>query len=414
MRQQTDNRYARSLLTRGSAWSFFSLVLILSLMGEVRAQEWRFDPVVGVGFEFDDNAELSIRTDSEIEVNGLITDARGTFGYASERTDFSITPRVRWRRYDESQFDATDIFAILNWQYRTPSHTFRLRANAEREAVRTAEQAEADPEVDDPGDITGEDTGLVLLGGDRDMVWLRPEWNWRLSGVTSLSTSLQVFDVSYDDVFLDLLADYTDAILEFSLSRAFSPVTRGLLIGTVRQYENSEDRNEFDGYSILAGFDRALSEKVDLRVLVGAETAEFTTSSLDKETEWVADISLVRQLETISVLAQYRRSIQASGAAIPLVRDDFFLNFRRQLSERVSASLGARVYQSQILASDSDDSRDYIQLRGSFGWKLTPAFSVEFDYRHTIINRGIIIGERADSNRVSIWFVYRGDARRDR
>jgi hypothetical protein len=414
MRPQTDDRNARNRLTSGSAWPLILLIPILLLTGQASAQDWRFDPVVGVGYEFDDNAELSIRTDSEIEVNGLIADARGTIGYASDRTDFFLTPRVRWRRYDESQFDATDIFVVFNWQYRTPSHTFRLRANGEREAVRTAEQADADPELDDPSNITGEDTGLVLLGGDRDMIWLRPDWNWRLSGVTSLSTSLEVFDVSYDDVFLDLLADYTDAKLEFSLSRAFSPVTRGLLIGSARKYENSDERNEFDGYSVMAGFDRALSEKVDLRVLVGAETAEFTASSLDKETEWVADVSLVRRLETISVLAQYRRSIQANGAAIPLVRDDFFLNFRRQLSEKVTASLGARVYRSKVLASDSDDSRDYIQLRGSIGWNFTPTLSLEFDYRHSIINRGILIGERADSNRVSVWFVYRGDALRDR
>ena len=55
---------------------------LTALMGSTTiavAQDWRFDPILKVGYEIDDNAALSIRTDEEVEIAGLRE--RGVVGH---------------------------------------------------------------------------------------------------------------------------------------------------------------------------------------------------------------------------------------------------------------------------------------------------------------------------------------------
>jgi hypothetical protein len=383
------------------------LVVMAGLAAPIHAQEWTFDPIVRVGAEIDDNANLSIRTDEEVEITGYTADLTTRLDYLSSVTNFYVAPRVRWRKFDESEFDSTDLFLRLNYRYRTRASTFAVRASAEREAVRTAERADTDLDIDDPGDITNDDSGLVQLGGDRDKIRIRPSWQYRFSNTFAMMAAIDYFDIAYDDVFLDLLVDYTDARGEIGFSRALSDRTTGLIIGTVRRFENSDNVLEFDGYGAMVGFERAISETTSFRALIGVDSANFDADNVDDETAVVADVSLTRQLETIRMLAQYKRSITASGTRVPTIRDNFNLNFSRRLSERIDAGLGARVYRTELISGVGDAGRDYVQLTARLGWNLSPIFLLEFELRHTILDRGGVLGESADSNQAAFWFVYR-------
>ena len=57
------------------------------------------------------------------------------------------------------------------------------------------------------------------------------------------------------------------------------------------------------------------------------------------------------------MFAQYRRSINASGAGITL-RDSLNFNFRRRLSENISAGLGIRAYQTRGALAEPSPTRD--------------------------------------------------------
>lgn len=374
---------------------------------DVYAQEWRFDPIVRAGYEVDDNAVLSIRTDEEVAIAGYQGDLLANIDYSSAVTTFSLTPRVRIRRYDESEFDSTDYFLRAVYRYRTRASNFGIRAFLERESVRTAERAGADLEVDDVGDITNDDSGLVQLGGARDKVRLRPFWSYRVSDTSAIGAEIDYFDVAYDDVFADILTDYTDTIGRLTFSRALSSRTEGIIVGTARRYENDDEVLEFDGYGFLVGFDHALSETISLNVLVGLDSVTFDAANAGDDEAIVGEVTLVRELETIRVLAQYKRAITASGTRVPTVRDNYNLNFTRRLSEKISAGIGARAYQTELISGDSDFGRDYIKIRAGLRWHFTAVFQFEFEVSHTIIDRGGPLSESADSNQAAIWFVYR-------
>ncbi len=180
------------------------IALIASTTGAV-AQDWKFDPVFKFGYELDDNAQLSIRTDEEVEISGFQADVSLRVDYLTDTTIFTLVPRVRVRQYDISEFDSTDYFLTMNYSHKTRAHTFAFRARGELQGVRTAERAGADFDARDLDELSGDDTGLVALEGDRTKVRLKPSWTYRMSGKSSMKLFLDLKDVSYEDVFMDLL-----------------------------------------------------------------------------------------------------------------------------------------------------------------------------------------------------------------
>ena len=143
-----------------------------------------------------------------------------------------------------------------------------------------------------------------------------------------------------------------------------------------------------------------------LLVVVGAENTELETG-VDVLSP-VGTISLNRNLETISLFAQYQRVISGGGGGSLSARDIVNLNFRRRLNDLIFAGLGIRGYKTDALEEGPTtiDERDYIQLRALIGWNLTEDFSLEAQYRYTIIYREIV-GESANSNNIMLWVHWR-------
>ena len=144
-----------------------------------------------------------------------------------------------------------------------------------------------------------------------------------------------------------------------------------------------------------------------IMALIGIEKTDQLLG--DKDPHWVGDLSYVRGQETTRLLAQIRRQISASGTGLLSVRNEFNLRFTRDLTEKFAAGLGARAYETQTL-STGDTIRNYVQLHAQILWRFSSAFSVQANYRHTVIDRAII-GESANSNRFTLWFSYQPNAK---
>jgi hypothetical protein len=385
-------------------------ICVTGLPDTAGAQGWQLGPVIRFGVESDDNATLNIRTDEEVSLSGLMIDARADVEYSSAKTSFSIQPRVTLRNYpDDPDFDSDDFFVRSDFSHEMQSTTIGFRAFFEQQSVRTAERAVSDPEIEDPDDITDDETGRILRFGDRNKWRISPNWSYEFSRISSIGVDVDYIDVQYDNVFEGLLEGYTDTRLNVTYRRSFSAVSTGLLMVTGRTYDPELDENDITGYGVLAGFEYSLSQKMRLRAMFGIE--ETDQSGFDYDREPVGFITLIRNLETIRMSAQYRRSVTGSGSGRLSVRDSIFLNFGRRLNERISAGLGVRAYNSEEgRAGITLEERTYIQLRSSFEWYLSRAWVIEADYRYTVNDPGPEVGERANSNQVNLWIVYQPKA----
>ena len=132
----------------------------------------------------------------------------------------------------------------------------------------------------------------------------------------------------------------------------------------------------------------------------------------ESDTDIVWDVNLVRKLETVTLLAQVRRSVNSDGGGRLTLRDSFNLSVKNQFSERLEGGLGVRVYTTDQLSSDigTFEERDYAQLRAQMTYALSRAFSVQADYRYTYIDRSTVSGS-GKSNSIILWLTWQPNAR---
>ena len=313
-------------IDRRSAYFVTIAILVATSSFEaqtVQAADWSLDPVIRVDYEFDDNAPLAVSLDSSDEIQGYIIEASATIGSATQRNTFDITPMIRSRNYDEERFDSDDGFLRLNYNHEGLKSNFRIRANYAQESVRTAERADADPDVNDPDEITGDDAGRGFAFGDRERLWILPQWSYKFSEKSSIAASVRYTDVDYDDIFPGTYTPYSDLRFEASLTRGFSTRTRGYIRASAGRIENEFEliglTSELDGLGLSIGIERGLTETTRFRAEVGVAETELNGGESDTDPVW--DINLVRDLETVTLLAQYKRSVNSDGNGRVTLRD---------------------------------------------------------------------------------------------
>jgi hypothetical protein len=386
----------------------FIFVIGLLSMEAASAQQWVLQPELRAGYEYDDNARLRSEDDEIQEIDGFILEGSLGIGYNTQRTNFELTPRLRSRIYDETpDVDSNDQFLDFDFEHETLKGRFEVRSSYEREAVRTGERADPDFDIDDPDEIPTDETGFVLNNERRERFRIMPKWNYDLTERLIVGLGADYIDVSYDEALTSFLVDYTDARLQGLLGWRFSERTRGYFGARVRRYENDLD-NEVDGIGGAIGIESEISETTSFQAEVGYEDTERVSTG-QSDGNFVADLNLVRTLETITMLAQYRRNVAASGAGRVSARDSLNFTVRKRFTERVYGALGVRAYQTEGLEQQQTvtfEERDFTEFRANLGVAISRAFSVEGDYRHARIDRGGLEGS-ANSNSIILWLVYR-------
>ena len=373
-----------------------------------QAQQWTLQPEVRAGYEFDDNARLRSDPAEVQEIDGFIVEGSLGVGYETQRTTFDLTPRLRSRVYDETpDVDSDDQFLDLDFRHETLKGQFRLLSNYYRESVRTAERADPDFDVEDPDDIPIDETGLVLSNARRERFRIAPEWSYDITERLMMGLEASYTDVSYDESIAGFLVDYTDARVAGFFGRMFTERTRGYIGVGARKYENDIGNNDVDGVGALIGVESEVSQTTRFRAEIGYEDTEQSLTG-ESEGNFVANLSLVRRLETVTLLAQYRRDVAATGAGRLTERDTLNFTVRKQFTERVTGGLGVRAYQTKGVGDQALtlEERDFTEFRAQLAVAMSRAFSVEADYRYARIDRTSFEGS-ADGNSIILWLVYR-------
>ena len=387
-------------------FGFFALV-----MASAANAEWQFDPILRIGWDYDDNAIMSTRTDGEQKLSGLIAEASVDIRSDSETSYVSLRPMVRTRNYEDIyNRDSDDAFLRLRWGLDGEKHTLRSEVKYDFESVRTAELGGDDFDFEsDPGDIADDDTGRIGLRQRRERLRVIPRWTYRFSDVSSITAETNFLNVTYHDQPEETnLFDYRDARVGLSYKYALSQTNTGILSLTGRDYQTDNlNRNDASGYGISVGFNRKWSETTQLRALLGVEQTEIDDPLPDQEDldpNFVTEVSLLRQLETTRLLAQYRQRTTASGRGGLRRRSEVNLSLMRDLNDKISAGIGFRAYTMDALEGTAKE-QDYVQLRGQFVWRMTPALSVQATYIHTLLDRRDL-GESANANHLTLWLSY--------
>lgn len=245
--------------------------------------------------------------------------------------------------------------------------------------------------------------------GDRERFWIAPRWSYDITEKTAIAAGVAYSDVNYK-LPVQTLVSFTDLRFDASLRRKLSEKTTGYVTASTRQFERAVDSNgtsrNVDTHALNVGFDHGLSEITRFRAEVGVEQTRPNVG--ENSSAFVADIHVVKNLETLKLLAQYKRTVSASGDGFLVPRDSVTLSMIKQFSERVSGGLAAHAYKTSRsdLDPNQGSERNYAQFAADLTYALSRVFSVEALYRHTYIDRSTLAGGAADSNEFGLTLIY--------
>ena len=383
--------------------------LLLQVPMQAEAQQWRLQPELRVGGEYDDNAQLRAEEENIFEIEGYIVEGSAGIAYVTPRTTFEITPRLRSRVYDEEiDVDSDDQFLNLDWVHETLKSQFALRGDYSRESARTAERANADIDVDDPDEIPIDESGITFGNERRERFRVAPSWRYELTERMALRSGFTYTDTTYEQSAVSPLRDYTDSRVNLGLAREFTPRTEGYISATARRYESDVGR-DVDGVGLRVGIETDLSETTQFQAEIGVEDSDSEQAGLtESNSNIVANVNVRRRLETITMLAQYRRDLSAGGSGRVSARDSLNLSLKKQFTERVAGELGLRAYQTEGVGGQAVtfEERDYSQLYAGMTVALSRTVLLEADYRYSRVDRTSFEGT-ADSNNIILWLVYK-------
>lgn len=388
-------------------------VALLFLTAAPASAQWRLQPVFSGGLEVDDNARLVPEEFGQDSIQGYTVAVEGTVTYTSQLTNFSFTPEIRTRRFDESDFDSDDVFADMRFQRTGQRFNFDVRAGFSDQATRTGEVSNVDFDIEDPNELPVDDSGLLSVVRNRQSFLIAPNWSYRTSERTLVRLGGTFVDTAFDEVEGLPSNDFTTGLVNGAFEVDVSERDTIGLYGYYRNNDfNAGNRGDVTGSGFGLRYRREVSEKLEFATAIGVDRTEIASGQ--EPSTPVGEISLVRRFETGRLTASYQRTVGGSGRAVISERDAINLSGRRKLSERLTIGLGIRAYRTTALEdvqAAAIDERDFIQLGALFAWRFTQTFSVEADYRLSVLDRdnfdtGLIPTSSATSNRFILWLRY--------
>lgn len=390
--------------SRGPGLLASTLLLLVSVAPDARAN-WHVSPELSVGVEFDDDTRLDDGAGQSNSDTAIGASAEVTFLYDTQLTDFSITPRLRSRWYnDNGDLDSNDQFLGFNFTHDRQKANFRVRGDYSSESVRTAERSDVDFDVDDPGEVPIDDTGRVFDTGKRDRLGLFPEFSYDLTQRTSVAFEGRYLDTSYDNDVSAILTGFTESGVGGALNFRWTPQDTISIYAYGGTFELDNASADASTTAVGLGYNRSLSPRTQLRFLVGSDSSE-DRNGIDRSNP-VGELSIIHRYETTRMTTSYRRAVSGSGAGGLTIRDSFILNVSHAMTPKLVLSGGIRLNKTDGL----DDSlaatgRDFLQIRGVARWNYSRKISFDLDYRYTDIDRNEAAGgeQNGNSNLISLW-----------
>jgi hypothetical protein len=344
------------------------------------AAEWEFNPTVEAGYLYDNNYRLAT-SGSETTVEGPLLDAQLELRSLSQKSEFTLTPRVRATYFpSESDLDAVDYFANLSWLHHGQRVETQLHGEFSDQDVVTSEQ----PSVDAGGGLGQPDigdSGIVLVENRRTRASLRPSMSFDVSQKRELQFEAGYTDVSFDEQVSAAQVDYnvTDVVagLVSRLTEQSSLITR--LRGARYDIDTLEVT---DGYGADVEWNTHDAAETQKYLRLGAEHVELQNG--DSKVAWVAGVGMSMLLGRNELFTDLSRNVGPSSVGAVVTRDQLRVRFTRAMTPRLSFLAGVRgTHDDTVDSSLGLGARTYATGDLGLQWRWQEEYSLRVAYDYT-------------------------------
>ncbi len=359
-----------------------ALGAIAILAAPAEAADWELNPRIEAGYLYDDNYRLTT-PGNEIDVAGPLLDAEMEWRAITPTSEFSFAPRVRATYFpDESELDAVDYFADLNWQRRGQRINTRLRGDFAYQDIVSSEQ----PDVDAGGDL-GEpdlgDAGRVFTENRRRRSALRPSMSFDVSERRELQFEAGYTDVRFDEEINNAQVDYnTTDVAAGLLTRLTETSTLTARLRGARY--DIDTREETTGYGAELQWDRRSVTETRSYWRVGAQNVELEDGS--SELAWLAGAGVNFIAGRNELFLDLSRNVGPSSAGVLVSRDQLRLRWTRAFTPRVSLLAGLRgTHDEDLDDTDLAQFTERLYAVGDLGlqWRWQEEFTLRLTYDYT-------------------------------
>jgi hypothetical protein len=372
------------------------------------AADWEWNPTVEAGYLYDDNYRLAM-PGQEIDVQGPLVDAALELRTLTEQGEFSFTPRIRATYFpNETELDAVDYFADVDWLHRGQRVESRVRGEFEQQDIVNSEQ----PDVGAGGDL-GEgdfgDGGLVLVPNRRTRASLRPSMSFELSPRRELQFDAGYTDVNYEKQISDAQQDYRTADISAGLQARFNE--RTTLTTRLRGARYDMDlRDVQNAYGAELQWDTRTADETRTYLRIGAQNVDV--SGGNSEVAWVAGAGISKAVGRNELFADLARNVGPSSAGVVVTRDQLRLRWTRAMTPRLSLLAGLRgTHDQDVDTVTTFQPRSYATGDVGLQWRWQEEFSLRaaLDYTWQEFKDA---SDAATSSGATISFIYQPLQRR--
>jgi hypothetical protein len=384
---QRANRQVGSLLLVGVGAAFCT--------SQSSAAEWRMTPAMNIGTSYTDNPRLLM--DGGESAAGATGELSASLKRSSERSEFSLRPRVYSSRYEEDEtLDSDDRYLSAGYRWIGQRGEWNMGLDLTQDSTLTSELGQ---------------TGIVQTDRRHEAASFTVSPNVMFTERVSGGVQMYLLDSRYIDAERTGLVDYRYTTLSLFSSVALSETGSNLNV-TAQAGELSADvigRSETRDGSLKIALSHQPWESWTASLSAGPSFVETDAGS---DSDAIFGAELKRTAERWSFATSLSRSQSPTGRGVLTRRDRVLLNCSRALAERLSASVSAQWIRNQDLqVQASGGSRsfhvDYGQLDLSADWRLARSWSLllRLSGNTQKYNTG---PERAEGYRASLSMVWNG------
>ena len=329
------------------------------------AAEWQVAPAAYVGSSYADNARLL--PDGGTSTAGAVGEINAVMKRLTERSELSLRPRVRSARYqDDDSLDSDDQFLTAGYLWTGERSQWSSEVGLTRDTTLTSELGS---------------TGLVQSNRRREAASLTVAPQIMFTERVSGGVQMMVSNTRYIDAELTGLVDYRYEALSLystvALSDAGSSLTMTAQGGELSTGGFFGSSSKTRDATLRLGWSFRPSMLWTMAMSAGPALVETDGGS---DNDWVFDADIKHQGERWGLTASGGRSQSPTGRGVLARRDEFAVNLNRQLTERLSANVGARWIRSEDSVPQRGSIKtyevEYGRLDLGASWRLWRDWSV--------------------------------------
>ena len=331
------------------------------------AADVKLTPKLAVGGAYDDNLFLSV--DDKLSSSIITVSPRVELDYQTLLSSFLLTADWDILSYlDESDLDRTNQYYRLSGDHRIKE---RWDTSAEFKYYN-----------DTTLNTYLQETGRVIDRVERDFLEAGGKVSYNITNISRIAAGYQYQNTKYEN---DIYSDYDTHRGSLYYSHRLKNEIDTFSVGP-SYYHRSNDFNDVDSFALNFGWKRDWSDITNSDASIGARYTNVKRDDGTEDDKWGAkakfDFTYAGIVSTTTF--RYFHDLRTTADGDDVNVDNFYLTYRRSITERFGAGINGRlVFSYKLLNQDSDiNDERYYWVEPRLFYQLTENLDLSLRYRY--------------------------------